>query len=103
MTEPDLFEDPHMRDAALLGAIEGDLLRRGYPQVRQLMALTAGLMDRIEVLEQRPMTEAKPFTSTHIPEFERLCREGGTQIEREIALLGAFTEAMKYIRKVESE
>jgi hypothetical protein len=51
VTDPDWQDDPHMRDAALLGAIEGDLLRRGYPQARQLMKLTAGLMDRIEELE----------------------------------------------------
>jgi len=53
VSDPDWEDDPHMRDAALLGAIEGDLLRRGYPQARQLMKLTASLMDRIEELEAR--------------------------------------------------
>jgi len=41
------------------------------------------------------------FTSTHMPEFDRLCRNGGSQVHREIALMDAFTEAVTHIRELE--
>ena len=47
------------------------------------------------------MSAYPPFESTHMVKFERLCRKNATHVEREIALMDAFTEAVDHIHKLE--
>ena len=75
------------KSAAILGAIEGELGRIGYPRIEQLRKITDHLYDRIEDLENQ-VDEGKRKLSAERAEHDREMREAGKdlrELERDLA------------------
>lgn len=86
MPDIDLNTEPY-KSVAILGAIEGDLARIGYPRIEQLRKVTGNLCDRIEDLENQ-VDELKRKLAAERAEHDREMREAVEdlrEMERDLA------------------